>query len=659
MLLITAPAHAFDTELKVPDSGTFAPTGPLEVYIPADVPDDQLGRLHMVIDGVDQRTRIEVKGEYARLVPLEPLAPGVHRLDVVELMPDGTVVTHGSWEFTVAGDASLSGSTVRYAGGASVTADGIATLASKSDVADRFASNGSMDLQGRAQGRNWQVGARLPFVYDTTEQTLSGKPFDVADYLLDAQLGPTSAYLGHHNIESDNVLLQNGLARRGVSGRVDLNRLKSKIAAFAMQSSVTSGFDNLLGLSNRNDRVWGIAGSASPVNTTGFGMDVSFSYLDGRDPQLGPSTASLFSRRQAETWGMSTTLRFFEDTLSLRGDFAHSDFDIPDDPGVDPENGEAYKLALAWSPKSPVTLFGDEAQFTLGTDYHRYGTFFTNPANTMDLRDQERYGAVAQLAASEWNWSVNFAQVYDNVDDLPVLERNRSRGTGTAISYTPAPEQDAEGNIAYGWLGNPTYGFSLAYSDNKTVEAPRVGAPGAPVDLSNGQVEGRLDFDKGTWQWGVSYSAIVEDDLRLNQMSLTHSANAQASFAFANIGMTMTPSVQYARTNLDRGRADDTAIVGNFVALYSPTDVPISAGLTFNFSRNATSDDTVDTNAYYTSANVGWMALDGSGAWPSLELSLHGTYQYTEDMTAGGGSTDDYIAFLKASLGWSRNFGTQ
>jgi hypothetical protein len=658
-LSMAVPAQAFETELKTPEGGTFPPTGPLEVLIPADVPDEQLARLHMVIDGIDQRTRIEVRGKYARLVPAEPLTPGVHQLDLVELMPDGTVVTHGSWEFTVAGEASLSGGTVRYAGAAAVTSDTAGTFLAKNSVPDPIASTGSLDMQGRAEGSWWQVGARLPFVYDTSQQTLDDRSFDVADYLFDAKAGPVSAFAGHHGIQNDNVLLQNGLSRRGVSGRLDLNRMNSNVSVFQMQSSYTSGFDNFLGLSDRNDRVKGIAAAATPVDTAGFGMDVSFSYLDGRDPQLGPSTGSLLPRREAESWGMSTTLKFLQNTLSVRGDFAHSDFEIPDDPGVDPENGEAYKLALAWSPATAWTVFGDEARFMFGSEYQRYSTFFTNPANTGEIRDLERYSTMAQLTANEWNVGTQFSQAYDNVDDNPLLPRTRGRGAGMEIGYTPAPAQDPEGNASYGWLGNPAYGLSLAWTDIMTVDAPRVGPPGDQSDSVNGQAQARVDFDKGAWQWGVSYGAILTDDRDLNEMSVTHSAGAQASFTFASIGLSLAPSLQYDRTNLDRGRADSTSVVGNLSAIYTPTDVPVLAGLNFNFSRSAASDDTFDTNTWMTSANVGWIALDGAGEWPRLIVSLEGTHQLTDDLTRGGTSTDNYVAFLKASLGWSRNFGTQ
>ncbi|MFW6027202.1 MAG: hypothetical protein ACOC91_00185 [bacterium] len=655
--LFAFPAQAFETRLRVPESGTFPPTGPLEVFIPADVPDDQLARLHMVIDGVDQRTRIEVRGEYARLTPVEPLTPGVHQLDLVELMPDGTVETHGSWEFTVAGEAGLSGSAVRYAGAASVTSDSTGVFLDNTG-APPVASNGSMDIQGRAEGSDWQVGARLPFVYDATSQTLSEKPFDIADYLLDIQRGPSLIRLGHHNIESHNLLLQNDFSRRGVSGRIEMDPMKGRLSAFTMQSSVTSGFDNLLGIHDRNDQVWGVAGQASPVDRGDFGMDVSFSYLDGRDPQLGPSTASLLPRREAQTWGMSTTFKFLQDTLSLRGDFAHSDFDIPGDPGVEPENGEAYKLTLDWSPVSPVTLFGDEAQFALSSGYERFSTFFTNPANVGDLRDVERYTTIAQLASGEWSVNAEYSQTYDNVDDSPLLPRTRARGAALNFNYTPAAEQDAEGNVAYGLLGNPTYGLAVGWTDTETVDPPRLGAPGLPTNFDNGQAQAQVSFDKGTWQWGLSYGAILTDDQVGGERSLTHSTGAQASINFTQLGLSLTPSVQYDRTNLDQG-ADNTAVIGNLSALYSPADVPVQAGLNFNFSRDAASDDSVETNTWMTSANVGWIAHDGSGDWPSLLLSLEGTHQYTDDKTAFGLSTESYVAFLKASLQWSRNFGTQ
>lgn len=655
--LFALPAYAFETELRVPESGTFPPTGPLEVYIPAEVSDEQLARLHLVIDGVDQRTRIEVRGDYARLVPEEPLTPGAHQLDLVELMPDGTVVSHGSWEFTVAGEAGLTGGAVKYAGGASITSN-TAVRVLDNTGAHAAASSGSLDMEGRAEGGRWQANARMPFLYDTTDQTLANRSFDIADYLLNAQAGPVSAFAGHQSIENDNVLIQNDLSRRGLSGRIDLDELNSHVSVFQLQSSATSGFDNFLGVADRNDRMTGVAAGATPVDTDGFGMDVSLSYIDGRDPQLGPSTISLLPDRQAQTWGLSTTLKFLQDTLRLRGDFAQSNFEIPTDPAVDPEDGDTYRLQLIWSPQTPVTLFGDQAQFMLQTDYHRYSTFFTNPANTFDTSDQEQYNVAAQLSASEWTLGTQFVQFYDNVDDDPVLPRKRGRNGTLELTYSPAAGQDAQGNVSYGLLGTPTYGLSLNISDAKTVDPPRVGPPGEPEDTVNGGVTGRLDFTKSTWTWGVSYGTLLVDDRVRATLDLTHTADAHASFTFSDIGLTLTPSLQYIRNNQDGGRVDDSTWNGNFNADYQPTDIPVIAGLTFNFGRNALSDGSIETNTYFTQANVGWIALE-PGTWPGLTLSLEGTHQYSDDQTGGSLSSEAYTAFLKASLSWSRTFGTR
>lgn len=656
VLCLTGQVWALDFQSHLkPVTGARTPTDTIEVHIPANVPDDQLRRLHLAIDGTDIREQIEVRGDYAAWTPGTPLAPGQHRLDLVERMEDGTVITRGSWEIIISGDPGSGDGTVEYSGGLSVTADGVAKLAAKNPATHDFAGNGSIDSLLRGKGKWWEVGAHAPFVWDTANQTLAGRNFDVADYLFDARMGPLYGYAGHHSIEYDNLLMS-GFNRRGVSGKLQFEKIKTSVSAFEMQSSVTSGFDNFFGLNDRNDRVRGVAGATTPIDQDNFGMDVSFAYVDSVDPEIGPSTSSTQPAKESTGWGVTSTFRFLENTLSLRGDFADSEFLVPGG-GTPAQDGDAYKLTLAYAPNWTFSMFGGDTKFQLGADYQRFSTFFNNPANSADIRDLERYSITTNLAGNEWAWGLSYAQAYDNVDDSPLLPRVRGRGGASQMSYAPAAKQDAEGNTQYGVLGNGQYSLSFAYTDTLTVDPPRTGDPGLPTDTVNGELRATADFDKGTWQWGVSYGAIVADDRTADELSFTHSAAARTAFTWQKIGLAVTPTFQYDRTNFDGARADETAIVGDFTALYSPPETPISAGLSVNASHNRATDSSVDTTTYLYSFNLGWVVVDGTASgWPKLELAFQGAYQKTDDNSPLGASMEDYTAFLKASMGWSRTF---
>ncbi|WP_282608494.1 hypothetical protein [Pelagibius sp. Alg239-R121] len=488
--------------------------GPLEdliVEVPDHVPFETLPRLGLEVDAIDVTPLLAFENQRFNYRPPQALQPGQHQLRLIEVTLDGDVVERGSWDFTVSSEAAI-------ADNGPDESDASISATNAVEFSQRLADKGFEDTPARGQVSGggyadaayshgqWSVTNNANYLIETQkDRAVSGRGFDLGEYTFNTRFDDEDFFgqvaLGHQSLNTDSFIMSN-YSRRGLSASLGSGDELLSVTGFSFHPESVVGSENITGLNDSDNRLMGFQATAHPVPAWGKDFSVTGVYYSGKGTEGGVGIGGDSNTNQGDGWSVIAERLLFERSVKITGQFARSNFEQSGVVlGDDEVSGDAWSLALSYTPFQAEEIAGQYLNLTLGGRYERVDTFFSSLANSSLAADRD-----SLLLYSDLYWgniSANAQGLYqtNNVDDLSGLPTDSLLSLQFTGSYYPTIEPPAEDETD--WLGQPYLNLNIGAVDNERVETPE-DYFGGSTDNSHLSVTLGGGSSYGAWGWQIS-----------------------------------------------------------------------------------------------------------------------------------------------------------
>ena len=396
-------------------------------------------RIRVEIDGQLRDVPIGVRGQEVSIRVPDDLDGSRH--DLVLFLETSRGSEHlGSWEFeTSEGEWGLVSSIRSDIG---VVSDGEESRA--------FASIGGRFDYDLDDGR---VQAGLSILRTSRPDAESGDHVRITDYFLETRgtLGGNwlKTRFGSHYYLTDGHLIDES-TRRGVSLRFQNPSGDHDTSVYAMRTTVSDGLENISGLEDSQDRLYGVTGFVHPVPDQG--LRLSYNAYDGQAPELP-------SGQQGEVTGYG---------LALNGPIGdgRADFSLSMDKTMW-RDGTGWHDGTALDSELTVQLLplDQETKLAFSAGYARTGDDFFSPLNPDMIVGEESLTMGLEYFSHEWDWSLEAAAARTNTDGKPDQATDRISRVTFRTSYSPDV-------FTGGFLNGTTFYFDAQMQRQDRLETP-------------------------------------------------------------------------------------------------------------------------------------------------------------------------------------------
>jgi hypothetical protein len=521
LFLGTGAALALDGDwtatLSQPDDGSaYAPAEELSVAVPEDVPYEELLRLGLEVDAIDVTPLLAFENQTFTYRPARALSPGEHTVRLIQISPDGEILERGNWTIEVSGGTAIIAESATRGSTASLSAT------NSVEFSQRLAEKGIENAPSRGQVSGggygdlsisdgaWSFVSNGNYLIQSQEDRApSGNKVDLGEFSLNSRYDGEDLFgqvaVGHQSLGTNNFIMS-GFNRRGVSASLGSSNEMASVTGFGFNPESITGGDNFTGLNDGDNRLLGFQATAHPVPGWGKDFSVSSIYYTGKGTDSGTGIAGDSNTNEGDGWGLTADRYLFDRSLQITGQYAHTSFDqggVVLDDGKD--EGDAWSLALAYSPFQGEEVAGEYMNLTLGARYERVDTFFSSLANASLAADRDGLLLYSDLY---WgNFTANAQGLYqtNNVDDLSGVPTDRLMTFQFSGNYYPTVEPPAEGETD--WLGQPYLSFDAGTAENKRKDTPE-GYLGTTTDNKNISytLGGGSTYNVWGWQLSETYS---------------------------------------------------------------------------------------------------------------------------------------------------------
>lgn len=601
------------------------------------------------LDGIDVTAHLRVENGYAVISPVERLSVGRHDIALYALS-GGSIEVLRSSSFVVArgadatqarsGDATENGpigggqATGHFAfkGAGSVNTGYIVDSDIEGEEPDRWGADGGMVVAGDWQHGAWSGDIEGDVLLNTRDASLTvdGQPIfeeesehrtvDLGEYLLNVRRGNVSGRLGHHGIDYDSLVLSN-FRRRGFSLNWQAVNDRLDLTGFGFRTTPRSGFDNLSGLGEENDRVVGGLMTMRPFEVGASATELHVTWLEGdsRPERSGAIVGDDFDRA-GEAWSVAAASRLADERIELHAELARSDFDFDGDGLERPIEDDAWQLGALYRPIVPDPGSTTFETLELGVDYRHVGTFFRSLANPSLPHDLDRYRVFGNYFKQGLGLNVLLQRQADNTNDLEVLPRTRTDLASMTVSYSPTANIEDQP----AWLGLPSFSASWTQSrQEQTRDAPVLDTD---ADLETRHASLSATFLHETWDWYVSLGdGVIKDNT--DRFPDTSDTSAEIGLTFSRWDRARL-GVRYQRV---RTEEDDTGTVSDedlaiVDASFALIPRRLELGVSASYNRRQTGGAT-QARSLITDANLTWIAREATGYKPGVALWLRGQHR--------------------------------
>jgi hypothetical protein len=557
-------ADAGQVDLVPPPEGHYATDSPIEFDV-TELPDEVATRLKLEIDDVEVTDFVQRTGNRAFLELPVPLEAGPHTIRVVDSRPDGSIVELGRWQ------AMVERKSLEKSIEAELGAEVVQRVADHriEYPPDRTYFSGTAKLQGHLAGDDWEADSYLPVIYQSeAEKNASGQPWDLANYLVKARKGRLSLEAGHFAPEPTSLIMEQ-LFRRGLSTRVELPELKGSLTGFSVRGEPITGFEEGLGVRDRNQRVSGAIVTTRPLEVQGAILDLSATYLRGRTGLGGTAVYEAGGLRETiqsgTAWSLVADGAFLGQRLRVRGEYARTRFDPDVDGPGNSVRDDGYSVLVGIRPWLGLEVAGQPLDTELTLELSELGPYFGSPANPGRSADRRLEQAAWRATWAGLDASVSFERERHNVDDRDELPKFRTDGFMSSLNYSPQG-LDPEGRVTR-WLGKPFVGVDWGRTRVKPTSTPDPDELllddvfGSYIPVYADQVQRTSSLRLGSWYpsftWSLTHGvARFEDRTRLGADTRSDLTALSLSFPVnerLNFGLT----VQRDRYKLEDGHHPD------------------------------------------------------------------------------------------------------
>ncbi|NDW53788.1 hypothetical protein [Aliiroseovarius sp. PrR006] len=432
-----------------------------------------LTRLKVEIDGEQVWTTLDLSGTTLRLKVPTDLTGNTHEIVLYEETPRGDVFI-GRWEFTLV----AAGTTEAYV--ALQAESGVVGNRDEHKVYTGFGGRLDFDI------RNGLLRGGLSFSRAALSDPVTGEYYAIDDHYLETRHtvlgGNLFLRLGSHYYNMNGNLIDQA-SRRGVSLRFVDEANRDEVAAFVLQPSLSTSTENLIGVDDWNDRVYGATTQIAPFLNSG--LRLGFTAYDGRAGDL--PNGSVGSVRGK---GVSLSAPVFGDRMDI---LLSADETAWFDGGTW-RSGQALEAELTvrlTPPEIPDAL-------SLGLGYSQIDQDFHSPLNPNLIVGERAKRVEVDYAGHEWSWALGAEQARTNEGGSP--DQAVDRLTRLSFETTYAPDV-----FTGGFLNGARFYFSSELFVQERLETPLGALPEQDHQLASFNVGMNKFTERGSYAVLYSY----------------------------------------------------------------------------------------------------------------------------------------------------------
>ena len=632
------------------------PADAYRIFVPPDVPVEQLQQLTLELDGIDVTAMVSREGNYAVFKPPQALGFGKHQLRLVLNASDGSINELGLWTFRVRKSALFreanAQTNVDLAAVHRVSDHGLDGLGRRGSI------NGSATLDTQVANGDWRASANLQLIVDNLkQQTPNQESVDMASFLVTGQMKQATLNVGHHSVDASSLVMMDGYNRRGVSGTYASRDQRYAATAFSMHTNQLQGFRDGLGVGDPANRTSGVALKAFPFKSAPDRLYLQGVYLQGRGLDTDGATYGSPLSTGGDAWSLAADSNWLDRRMRVRAEYAATRYDFDGlNTGFGKESDHAQSYLVQYTPWLDKVVDNQPLQWNVGVNRTVVGQFFHSIANPGVPTGQESTSAFTTFSWAAWTASASFGRQFDNVEDDPTLPTTRTELFNLSTTYRPLPEPNAK--PATGWasvFARPAYTVTLGHNRAKFVRTPS-GFSGDIVDNTTNSASVRADFTPGRWNWSIGHSYTQVDDR--SGLQSNHRDNLTSFYSSIALGERVTGSASLD-WDVDHNRdyqIDNKNLIGNLALQVTLLPGRLTSSLSYNLNRNYATDDSIDTRQATTSARLTWSLQHARGNRPGEDVYVDASYMDTEDRVTPSASNASYQVFVGLSVHWQPSY---
>ena len=618
--------------LQPSQSGDYwAPNDPIAIFIPPELPIEVLQNLALELDNFDVTSLIQREGDFALLRLPEPLAPGEHRLRLVEYGQDSSITERGFWTFEVRKNAAFQN--VEASANVAFDSTRILTGDNLQGADDNIFQSGG---EGRivVQEGNWSASTQANYLYDSRdEQSLTGREADLGEYLTTLSFQgddlSSNARLGHHDIGASDFIMSD-FYRRGLSLDIGSADSAVQVTGFALSSQALLGIERISGIEDPDDRVQGAHVRLRPIDSLRDNLELTGTYYLGEktdtfDNDFDIAFDDAFDieeRSDGSGFAVAADSLWFGERLRLRGEFSRSRFDLDGAGGaVDPETDEAYSALANYAILQNELVDELPLNWNLGIQHERLGTFFGSIANPFLIGDRITTTLFSDVTWDTFAFQAQAGHQTNNVNSLDGLPRDRTLNLFLNGSYAifPGPEEEPLPE----WLGLPSLGLSFSIVDIDQTDRPDDFIGEAESQTISSTASFSTSYD--TWSWYLSETvSSVNDTVGGDGDTLGFLTSLGSQFLVGN-RVSLAP---YTQWSLDESQNLNDTVHTWLVGFGAGAEIlpsVLSTNLNYSYSHARGAQNTLDTHIF--GGELLWTFLRAEQNRPGMAFALSGTIQ--------------------------------
>ena len=493
MPIVSGQAAAQDVLARVTDDNL--------LYVPFDG-GPSVGPVFAEIDGIRQPLPARIVGSnYVIEIP-DDLQGSRHDLRlVVEGARDREDL--GWWLFETTSHRSLMFGTVLSEVGVTTT-QGVADTFAKGVVRLEFSRN------------DGQQSGRLVVSRDDSSGVAGNDAITVADVFLETHfpLFGQDAYarVGNADVGAD-TLLQDEASRRGLTFGLASSTGEQTLTAFAMSPDTDLGLDNVLGLSDQDELVFGLSATLRPSRFSGLKFDLATH--QGRTHTLPDGGAGDIS-------GNAVSVAF--PIAQGRGDlgFGLASSQWQSDGTNAATSANALDVHAAWRLSDENAYQQNEVSIA----YAQIDQGFFSPFNPGLISGEERIGAAFETASPAWQSALTFEVAKTNHQGSPTAPTDKLSSLSFSLLHDP-------GDFTGGALNGTTFYLNAGVDLQERLQTPTGAAAAQDNRLT------QLSFGINKVQPHVFWGArLAFDDL---DFDTSDASDEVKLFAEARLDISPTP----------------------------------------------------------------------------------------------------------------------
>ncbi len=505
---------------------------------------------------------------------------------------------------------------------------------------ERNQSQGGLGVDARIADGQWQAHANLGLIYNSQrDQTADRRRVDMTSGLVEASRGPVAVRVGDHSIPGSSLVMDS-FARRGVSGSVRVDGLRSNVTGFSMRTEAVNGFRNWPGASDGRHRTDGVTLTTAPLASNPERMQVSATYLNGEGSPVGSSQSGADEPVTTRAASLAADSLTWDGRVRLRGEYAYSRADLDASAGpLNAQSDDAWDLLAVYQhPQQEVRSAAFD--WNIGAEHKRVGPWFLSLGNPALPADRLLNQAFGGFNWGGWSLNVQAARETDNVDDIPALTRMRTDHVTVGTSYTPAGAEEKTGVMRL--FAQPTLTAYAQHAAQKFEHTP-AGFGGDRVNDDTDSAYVGLHFTPGDWSWDIAHTRTWFNDAANVQVDYVDDLSELGFDVPLSQGISLSPTLQYERNN-DHDNAvltESLAAQAGFSVL--ALDDRLNAGLGYTMNRSWADNDPSRKTTYTFNAMASWALVQPRENRPGVSLFTTGSYSDDDNL---------YQIFAGVRIGW-------